>query len=95
VDRLTVTDDDVLIADYKTDRVVPRTLDEVQPYVTQLALYRAVLARIYTGKNVRAALLFTNGPVLIEVPAAAMDAALEAELRKVLTKPRHAAVKVP
>jgi ATP-dependent helicase/nuclease subunit A len=95
VDRLTVTDDDVLIADYKTDRVVPRTLDEVQPYVTQLALYRAVLARIYTGKNVRAALLFTNGPVLIEVLAAAMDAALEAELGKVLTKPCHAAVKVP
>ena len=95
VDRLIVTDDAVLIADYKTDRVVPRALDEVQPYVTQLALYRAVLARIYPGKSVRAALLFTNGPALIELPAAAMDAALNAELCKVLTKPCHAAVKVP
>ena len=95
VDRLTVTDDAVLIADYKTDRVVPRALDEVRPYVTQLALYRAVLARIYPGKNVRAALLFTSEPGLLEVPAAAMDAALEAELRKAVTKPCHAAVKVP
>ena len=95
VDRLIVTDDAVLIADYKTDRVVPHALDDVQPYITQLALYRAVLARIYPGKNVRAALLFTAGPALIEVPAAAMDGALEAELGKVLTKPCHAGVKMP
>jgi ATP-dependent helicase/nuclease subunit A len=95
VDRLIVTGDAVLIADYKTDRVVPHALDEVKPYVTQLALYRAVLSRIYPGKNVRATLLFTAGPVLIEVPAAAMEAALDAELRKVLTKPCHAEVKVP
>ena len=95
VDRLTVTDDAVLIADYKTDRVVPRTRDEMKPYVTQLALYRAVLARIYPGKTVRAALLFTGWPALIELPAAALDGALDAELGKVLTKPCHAAVKAP
>jgi ATP-dependent helicase/nuclease subunit A len=95
VDRLIVTDDAVLVADYKTDRVVPQALDEVQPYITQLALYRAVLARIYPAKTVRAALLFTNGPVLLEVPAAAMNGALDAELGKVLTKPCHAGVKMP
>jgi ATP-dependent helicase/nuclease subunit A len=82
VDRLIVSGDAVLIADYKTDRVVPRQLDAVQPYVTQLALYRAVLARLYPGKPVRAALIFTSGPILVEVPAAAMDA----ELGRVLTQ---------
>jgi ATP-dependent helicase/nuclease subunit A len=76
VDRLVVTDAAVLIADYKSDRVVPETLDDVKPYVAQLALYRAVLARIYPGKTVRAALIFTEGPKVFEVPAAAMDAAL-------------------
>jgi ATP-dependent helicase/nuclease subunit A len=76
VDRLAVTDDAILIADYKTDRIVPGRLDEVPPYVTQLALYRAVLARVFPGKTVRAALLFTDGPKLMEVPAIAMDAAL-------------------
>jgi ATP-dependent helicase/nuclease subunit A len=86
VDRLIVTGDAVLIADYKTDRVVPRAIDEVEPYVTQLALYRAVLARLYPGKAVRAALIFTSGPILVEVPAADMDSALDAELCKVLTK---------
>jgi ATP-dependent helicase/nuclease subunit A len=76
VDRLAVAADTVLIADYKTDRAVPRDLAEVEPYVAQLALYRAVLSRIYPGKTVRAALLFTDGPKLMDVPAAAMDAAL-------------------
>jgi len=82
VDRLAVTGDSVLIADYKTDRIVPNRLDEVPPYVTQLALYRAVLARVFTGKTVRAALLFTDGPKLMEVPAAVMDKALDAALTK-------------
>jgi ATP-dependent helicase/nuclease subunit A len=86
VDRLAVTGDSVLIADYKTDRFVPDRLDEVAPYVTQLALYRAVLARIFQGKTVRAALLFTDGPKLMEVPAAAMDAALDKALDAALTK---------
>jgi ATP-dependent helicase/nuclease subunit A len=76
VDRLAVTGETVLIADYKTDRIVPNRPDEVAPYVTQLALYRAVLARVFPGKTVRAALLFTEGPKLMEVSAAAMDAAL-------------------
>jgi ATP-dependent helicase/nuclease subunit A len=82
VDRLAVTGDTVLIADYKTDRFVPDRLDEVPPYVTQLALYRAVLARVFPGKTVGAALLFTDGPKLMEVPAAVMDAALDAALTK-------------
>src|SRR5262249_20650341 len=43
VDRLAVTGDSVLIADYKTNRPAPRSLAEVPPaYVSQLALYRAV-----------------------------------------------------
>jgi ATP-dependent helicase/nuclease subunit A len=82
VDRLAVAGDMVLIADYKTDRFVPDRLDATHPYVTQLALYRAVLTRIFSGKTVRAALLFTDGPKLMEVPAAAMDKALHAALTK-------------
>jgi ATP-dependent helicase/nuclease subunit A len=91
VDRLIVTADTVLIADYKTDGYVPQKLDEVRPYVTQLALYRAVLARLYPGKAVRAALIFTIGPVLMELPADTLDAALS----EVVTKSGHAAVMAP
>jgi ATP-dependent helicase/nuclease subunit A len=77
VDRLAVTDTAVLIADYKTNRLPPRSLEDVPAdYVTQLALYRAVLAALYPGRAVRAALIWTEGPALMEVPAAALDAAL-------------------
>jgi ATP-dependent helicase/nuclease subunit A len=91
IDRLAVTVNEVLIADYKTDRVSPKTLGEVEPYVAQLSLYRAVLSRLYPQKTVRAALLFTEGPRLMDVPADDMDAALS----KVLIRHGHAAVKVP
>ena len=91
VDRLSVTSDAVLIADYKTDRAAPRLLDEVPPpYITQLALYRAVLSRIYPEKSVRAALVFTDGPRVMEVPGAAMEAAFAELMSR-----GHAPVNVP
>jgi ATP-dependent helicase/nuclease subunit A len=81
VDRLAVTRDSVLIADYKTDRSAPRRLAEVpERYIRQLALYRTVLGRIYPGRTIRAALIFTEGPAVIEVPASVLEASLEAFL---------------
>jgi len=77
IDRLAVTPEKVSIVDYKTNRPAPRTLAEVPPaYVLQLALYRALLEPLYPGREVAAALLFTEAPRLIELPAAAMDDAL-------------------
>jgi ATP-dependent helicase/nuclease subunit A len=77
IDRLAVTAKEVLIVDYKTNRPAPWRLDEVsQTYVAQLALYRALLQPLYPGRIVSAALLFTEAPLLIAIPAAAMDDAL-------------------
>lgn len=77
IDRLAVTGDAVLIVDYKTNRPPPRDLDAVpDTYVAQLALYRALLVPLYPGKRVEAALLFTEGPHLVELPQALLDAAL-------------------
>jgi ATP-dependent helicase/nuclease subunit A len=77
IDRLIVTDDAVLIADYKTNREPPRTLDAApQAYVEQLALYRVLISRIYPDRPVRAALVWTELPDLMEIPAAMLDAAL-------------------
>ena len=82
VDRLVVAPDAVLIADYKTNRPAPRslaeTLERYQSYVVQLALYRAVLMRLYPGRPVRAALMWTDTPDLGEIPAEALDEALAA-----------------
>ena len=77
VDRLVVTPDAVLIADYKTNRPAPSRIDDVPPaYVTQLALYRAVLARLYPDKAIRTVLIWTDVPDLMEISAASLDQAL-------------------
>jgi ATP-dependent helicase/nuclease subunit A len=93
VDRLCVTDDSILIIDYKTSVSVPVKLEDVPAeYVLQLAVYRAVLMRIYPGKRVRTALLFSASPKLIELPGPLLDGALEAELAQAGTTHFHAPV---
>jgi ATP-dependent helicase/nuclease subunit A len=80
IDRLVVTADEVQIVDYKTNRPAPKSVAEAikrhPGYVRQLALYRAVLAQLYPGRPVLAALLWTDTPDLMEIPAADLDAAL-------------------
>ncbi|MGN6469543.1 MAG: double-strand break repair helicase AddA [Rhizobiaceae bacterium] len=77
IDRLAVSESEVLLVDYKTDRRPPLQASDVpDAYVLQLALYRALLQPLYPGRPVRAALLFTEAPRLLPLPAGAMDAAL-------------------
>ena len=77
LDRLAITDEAVLIADYKTDRPAPPRLADVpESYLAQLALYRAVLAGLYPDRPVRAALVWTEVPDFMEIPGPALDAAL-------------------
>ena len=78
-DRLVVTPDAVLIADYKTNDPAPRRIEDVPTaYVTQLALYRAVLSQLYPGKTIRTLLVWTEVPDLMEISAPSLDAALSA-----------------
>jgi len=68
IDRLIVTDDRVLIVDYKTLRPPPAVEQEVAPlYLRQLAIYRTALARIYPGRQIHCALLWTEGPRLMPI----------------------------
>lgn len=68
IDRLVVTDTEVLIVDFKTNQSPPSGLAGVpQAYVRQLALYRAVLGQLYPGRIVRAALLWTETAELMEL----------------------------
>ena len=77
IDRLAITEDAVFIGDFKTNRPAPSRLEEVPPaYVTQLALYRAVLQKLYPEKAVRAALIWTEVPDLMELSEDVLDAAL-------------------
>lgn len=74
VDRLAVTDTDVWIIDYKTNRPPPREAAKVDPaYIFQMATYRAALRTIYPRHNVRCVLLWTDGPFTMELDPVRMD----------------------
>lgn len=75
IDLLAVTQNGVDIADYKTGRV-PDSGRATAAHVRQLALYRAVVARIYPGRPVRAHLIYTAGPLCIELSPHELDTAL-------------------
>ena len=77
VDRLIIQSDQVLIIDYKTDRPAPDSADAVEEaYWVQMAAYRAVLQSLYPNRTVRCALLYTDGPRLIELSGAEMSESL-------------------
>ena len=74
VDRLAVSDGEVLIVDYKTNRPPPEHASGVAlAYRRQLALYRSLLQAIYPGRPVRAFLLWTAAPRLMEIDGETLD----------------------
>ena len=77
IDRLVVTPGEVLIVDFKTNHAPPLLAAEAPAaYVRQLALYRAVLGKLYPQRPVRAALLWTETPELMQISTSALDAQL-------------------
>jgi ATP-dependent helicase/nuclease subunit A len=75
IDRLAVTDDAVLIADFKTNRPPPSDAAQTpRIYLAQMAMYRAALARIYPARRIDCALIWTDGARLMRLPAHALDA---------------------
>ena len=75
IDRLCVTEDEVIIADFKTGTphsggAMPST------YLAQLAMYRAAVAPLYPGKQLRCLLIWTEGALAEEIEAAKLEAAL-------------------
>ena len=75
IDRLAVTDESVLVADFKTNRPPPATVAETpRLYCAQMALYRAALQKIYPDKHVHCALVWTDGALLMPLPGALLDA---------------------
>ncbi|MHA7818101.1 MAG: double-strand break repair helicase AddA [Erythrobacter sp.] len=74
-DRLLVRDDAVTVVDFKTTRRPPEDL-ETMPRSTlrQMAAYASTLGAIYPGREVRAAVLYTHTPLLIEIPEETLSA---------------------
>ncbi|HEY1613962.1 MAG TPA: double-strand break repair helicase AddA [Rhizomicrobium sp.] len=77
LDRIAVTETRVLAVDFKSNRPAPRDLASVpQLYLSQMALYRAALAKIFPDKTIDCALVWTETPRLMPLPAELLDAEL-------------------
>jgi len=78
IDRLVVSDSRITVLDYKTNRYVPETIDTVpDEYITQLALYRELVSRIYSDKTIISALLWTQKPQIMPIHDDMLDASLD------------------
>ncbi|MBO6948796.1 MAG: double-strand break repair helicase AddA [Rhodospirillales bacterium] len=68
IDRLVVTDNEILIVDFKTNRPPPEKAENVAPlYLKQMATYRSALRQIFPERPIRAFLLWTDGPKCMEL----------------------------
>jgi ATP-dependent helicase/nuclease subunit A len=74
IDRLAVTPDEVLIVDYKSDRLPPSKVEATPTaYLRQLAIYRSLLRAIYPDRPIQAGLLWTTAPRYDRLPDELLD----------------------
>lgn len=74
IDRLVVTQERILIVDYKTNLHPPMTSEGIsREYLAQLCVYQKLIQQIYSDRTVDAALLWTSSPSLMEVPTTLLD----------------------
>jgi ATP-dependent helicase/nuclease subunit A len=70
IDRLAVTDQKIIIADYKTNRVPPTRPEDIPAsYLAQLAAYAAILAQIHPDLPIECLLIWTETAAIMPVPA--------------------------
>lgn len=70
IDRLLIKSDAIRLVDFKTGRRPPQSLAEVPvAYLRQMAAYAAALEVTYPGRRIETALLYTQTPLLLEIPA--------------------------
>jgi ATP-dependent helicase/nuclease subunit A len=68
IDRLIVTPDRVLVIDYKSNTLVPETLDAVpEGILRQLGAYANMLAQIYPNRRIETAVLWTKARRLMPI----------------------------
>lgn len=72
IDRIVITDSDIRIIDYKTNRPPPLKPDDVpEIYLDQMRSYRDAIKEIYPAHTITCLLLWTDGPHMmrLDIPA--------------------------
>jgi ATP-dependent helicase/nuclease subunit A len=74
IDRLAISDKQITIIDYKTNRPPPLNAKSVAPaYLGQMAIYRALLREVYPGRKVACILAWTDATRLMTLPDELLD----------------------
>lgn len=69
IDRLLVSDTEILAVDFKSNRAVPTTAQDVPlGLLRQMAAYRDALSQIYPDRQIKTALLWTKTADLMPLP---------------------------
>ena len=86
IDRMAITSDKIIIADFKTG-MPPENLSDIPPaYLRQMALYGALAEQIYPGCKVECLLIWTQIIKAVEVPKSTRNQMLE----NLIKEHRHA-----
>jgi len=74
VDRLLITDDHIYVVDFKTGRRVPDDAEQAPvAYLRQMAAYVAALEKIFPDRPIKAGLLYSHGPQMLELSPDLID----------------------
>ncbi|NNM77615.1 double-strand break repair helicase AddA [Sphingomonas sp. ID1715] len=74
VDRLHVSEERVLVVDFKTNRRAPTDLAQApESHLRQMGAYSAALRAIFPGRRIEAALLYSSGPMLLPLNPATLE----------------------
>lgn len=76
IDRISQSNGIVTLIDFKTGRPPANQNSIPENHVLQLALYRQLIAPLFAGHQIKAALVYTSGPKLVILEDALMNTAL-------------------
>ncbi|MCI5049477.1 MAG: double-strand break repair helicase AddA [Rickettsiales bacterium] len=78
IDKLVVLPDRLIVADFKSNRNIPDSVEAVDGlYLRQLAMYDVLLRSLYPDREIQCALVWTAGAQWMDIPQSAIDETLE------------------
>lgn len=77
IDRLAVSDEEVTLVDFKTNRNPPQTPEKAPlSHRAQLAIYREILKPLYPGKSITCLLVYTETGALLPLDSRLLESSL-------------------
>ncbi|MEM6602931.1 MAG: double-strand break repair helicase AddA [Pseudomonadota bacterium] len=82
VDRMIITEETIIIADYKSDQALTETSPVKQNYVLQMAFYYYALKELYPDKKIETYIIGTAHSILRKISDVEIKIAIENDMKK-------------